>query len=68
VYQWAQVLDNDVYAAFQEAGDIFDADTAERCRKFIYSAGNTVAPQDLFKAFRGRDPDTKFFLANKGLA
>ncbi|KAL7492832.1 hypothetical protein ACHAWT_007934 [Skeletonema menzelii] len=68
VYQWAQVLDNDVFAAFQETGDVFDAATAERCRRFIYSAGNTVAPQDLFKAFRGRDPDTSFFLKNKGMA
>lgn len=68
VYQWAQVLDNDVFAAFQETGDVFDSETAERCRKFIYSAGNTVAPQDLFKAFRGRDPDPSFFLKNKGMA
>ena len=67
VYQWAQVLDNDVFAAFKETGDVFDSDTAERCRKFIYSAGNTVAPQDLFKAFRGREPDTKYFLENKGM-
>mmetsp|Transcript_7875 Transcript_7875/g.16105 ORF Transcript_7875/g.16105 Transcript_7875/m.16105 type:complete len:705 (+) Transcript_7875:141-2255(+) len=68
VYQWAQVLDNDVFAAFQETGDVFDAETAERCRRCIYSAGNTVAPQDLFKAFRGREPDTSFFLKNKGMA
>lgn len=66
VYLWAQVLDNDVFAAFQETGDIFDADTAERCRKCIYSAGNTVAPQDLFKAFRGREPDASFFLKYYG--
>jgi peptidyl-dipeptidase Dcp len=68
VYQWAQVLDNDVFEAFKETGDVFDSETAERCRKFIYSAGNTVAPQDLFKAFRGREPDTSFFLKNKGMA
>ena len=68
VYQWAQVLDNDVFEAFKETGDVFDKETAERCRKFIYSAGNTVAPQDLFKAFRGREPDTSFFLKNKGMA
>jgi len=42
VYQWAQVLDNDVFAAFEETGDVFDAETADRCRKLIYSAGNTV--------------------------
>lgn len=62
-----QVLDNDVFAAFEETGDVFDAETAERCRKLIYSAGNTVAPQDLFRTFRGRDPDISYLLKNRGL-
>ena len=68
VYMWAQVLDNDVFAAFKETGNVFDTETAERCRKFIYSAGNTIPPQDLFRMFRGRDPDVKFMLENRGLA
>ena len=68
VYQWAQVLDNDVYGAFQETGNVFDAETAEKCRQYIYASGNTVAPQELFKSFRGREPDISFFLKNKGLA
>jgi peptidyl-dipeptidase Dcp len=67
VYQWAQVLDNDVFAAFEESGSVFDTETAERCRKFIYSTGNTVAPQELFRSFRGRDPDISHFLKNRGL-
>ena len=67
VYMWAQVLDNDVFAAFKETGDVFDKDTAERCRKLIYSAGNTQPPQDLFRQFRGRDPEVKFMLENRGL-
>lgn len=67
VYQWAQVLDNDVFAAFEETGDVFDPETAEKCRKYIYSSGNTVAPQELFKSFRGREPDISFFLKHKGL-
>lgn len=67
VYQWAQVLDNDVFAAFEESGNVFDTETAERCRKFIYSTGNTVAPQELFRSFRGRDPDISHFLKNRGL-
>jgi len=67
VYQWAQVLDNDVYAAFEETGNVFDPETAERCRKYIYSSGNTVAPQELFKTFRGREPEISFFLKNRGL-
>jgi len=68
VYMWAQVLDNDIFAAFKETGNVFDTETAERCRKFIYSAGNTIPPQDLFRMFRGRDPEVKFMLENRGLA
>ena len=68
VYQWAQVLDNDVYAAFEETGDVFDEETAEKCRKLIYSAGNTEAPEELFRRFRGRDPDISYFLKNRGLS
>jgi peptidyl-dipeptidase Dcp len=64
---WAQVLDNDVYAAFEETGDVFDRATADRCRELIYSTGNTVAPQELFRKFRGRDPDATFMLKNRGL-
>ncbi|KAL7543784.1 hypothetical protein ACHAXR_013091 [Thalassiosira sp. AJA248-18] len=67
VYQWAQVLDNDVYAAFEETGDVFDPETAERCRRLIYASGNTAPPQELFKSFRGRDPDISFLLKNRGL-
>jgi len=67
VYMWAQVLDNDVFAAFEETGDVFDRATADRCRECIYSTGNTVAPQELFRSFRGRDPDATFLMKNRGL-
>merc|ERR1711966_501856 len=49
VYLWAEVLDADVFAAFKETGDIFDRETAKRCQKYIYSSGNTVAPDELFR-------------------
>lgn len=67
VYLWAEVLDADAFAAFKEAGDVFDKETAEKARKFIYSSGNTVAPDELFRKFRGRDPDIQFMLEKKGL-
>eukprot|EP00548_Thalassiothrix_antarctica_P003456 CAMPEP_0194139644 /NCGR_PEP_ID=MMETSP0152-20130528/9261_1 /TAXON_ID=1049557 /ORGANISM="Thalassiothrix antarctica, Strain L6-D1" /LENGTH=677 /DNA_ID=CAMNT_0038837567 /DNA_START=383 /DNA_END=2416 /DNA_ORIENTATION=- len=67
VYQWAEVLDADAFAAFKETGDIFDPDTALRARKYIYSAGNTIPPDELFRKFRGRDPDINFMLRKKGL-
>lgn len=67
VYLWAEVLDADAFAAFEESGDIFDPETAKKARKYIYSSGNTVAPDELFRLFRGRDPDISFMLKKKGL-
>jgi peptidyl-dipeptidase Dcp len=67
VYLWAEVLDADAFAAFEEAGDIFDADVAKRAREYIYGAGNTMAPDELFRRFRGREPDITFMLRKKGL-
>lgn len=67
VYLWAEVLDADAFAAFEESGDIFDPETAKKARMYIYSSGNTVAPDELFRLFRGRDPDIDFMLKKKGL-
>ena len=64
---FAEVLDADAFAAFKEAGDIFDPDTAKKSLQYIYSAGNTVAPDELFRLYRGRDPEISFMLKKKGL-
>jgi peptidyl-dipeptidase Dcp len=67
VYLWAEVLDADGYEAFVEAGNPFDATTAQRLRKFIYSSGNTLEPTEAYRAFRGRAPTVTPMLKKKGL-
>jgi peptidyl-dipeptidase Dcp len=67
VYLWAEVLDADAFGAFEEAGDIFDKTTAEKARRYIYGAGNTEAPDSLFRHFRGREPQIEFMLRKRGL-
>ena len=67
VYLWAEVLDADGYEAFVEAGNPFDALTAQRLRKFIYSSGNTMEPAEAYRAFRGRAPTETPMLKKKGL-
>jgi peptidyl-dipeptidase Dcp len=67
VYLWAEVLDADAFGAFEEAGDIFDKTTAEKARRYIYGAGNTEAPDELFRRFRGREPQIDFMLRKRGL-
>jgi len=68
VYMWAEVLDADGFDAFREAGNPFDPAVAERLRRYVYAAGNTLEPGAAFRAFRGRDPKVEAMLAQRGLA
>lgn len=54
-YKWAEVLDADAFSLFKEKG-IFDKDTAESFRKNILERGGSREPEELFEAFRGREP------------
>ncbi len=65
-YLWAEVLEADGFAAFTEAGDIFDPALAARL-KDIYSAGDTSDPMELYRAFRGREPTIAALLEQRGL-
>src|SRR5215469_2504052 len=65
-YMWAEVLDADGYAAFEEKGDVFDAVLAAKL-KVIYSTGDTRDPMTLYREFRGREPKIDALLAQRGL-
>ena len=67
VYLWAEVLDADAFDAFVEAGDPFDVATAERLKRHIYAAGDSVEPGATFAAFRGRAPQLEPMLRKRGL-
>jgi peptidyl-dipeptidase Dcp len=65
-YLWAEVLEADGFAAFTEAGNVFDPELAARL-KSIYSAGDTRDPMELYCAFRGRPPKIAALLEQRGL-
>lgn len=65
-YIWAEVLDADGYEAFKEKG-IFDAETALSFRKNILENGGTADPMELYKRFRGREPEVAPLLEARGL-
>lgn len=67
-YMWSEVLDADAFRAFEEKGDPFDPETAEKLRRHIYSAGGSADPEELYKAFRGRMPTPEAMMEKKGLA
>ena len=66
-YMWSEVLDADAFAAFEEAGDIFDSATARKLRDNIYAAGGSREPEAAYIAFRGRLPTPDALLARRGL-
>ena len=65
-YLWSEVLDADAFHAFEENG-IFDQETAGLFREHVLSKGNTADPMELYKKFRGAEPDPVYLLANRGL-
>jgi peptidyl-dipeptidase Dcp len=67
-YMWSEVLDADAFDAFSETGDVFHPATAERLKRFIYSAGGSRDPAELYTAFRGRMPTPEAMLKKRGLA
>ena len=66
VYIWAEVLDADGFEAFREKG-IFDQETARSFRSNILEKGASVPPMELYRKFRGREPDVAPLLKNRGL-
>ena len=66
-YMWSEVMDADAFAAFEEAGDPFDADTAKRLEETVLSSGGSVDAADLYTTFRGRLPGVEALLKGRGL-
>ncbi|NOQ26069.1 MAG: peptidase M3 [Bacteroidales bacterium] len=65
-YQWAQVLDADAFSVFKEKG-LFDQETAASFRDNVLSRGNTEPAMDLYKKYRGIEPQLDAFLERNGL-
>jgi len=65
-YIWAEVLDADAFAAFEEKG-IFDKETATAFRKNILAAGGSEAAMELYKRFRGAEPKIEPLIERRGL-
>ncbi|MCB0411320.1 MAG: M3 family peptidase, partial [Bdellovibrionales bacterium] len=65
-YKWAEVLDADAFEFFKEKG-IFNTEVARRFKEHILSRGGTEHPMELYKKFRGQEPDPKALLRRDGL-
>ena len=65
-YIWAEVLDKDAFQAFVESGDLFNQEIAERFRREVLSRGGSRDGMDMYRAFRGADPDKTAMLVARG--
>ena len=65
-YLWAEVLDKDAFELFMEKG-IFDKETAMSFRTNILEKGGSEEPMELYRRFRGADPDPKALTRARGL-
>ena len=65
-YKWAEVLDADAFEAFKENG-IFDKETATKFKENILHKGGTQKPMELYKQFRGKEPNVDALLKRAGL-
>jgi peptidyl-dipeptidase Dcp len=67
-YMWSEVLDADAFQAFEETGDPFNPQMAEKLRLNIYAAGGSKDPEELYLSFRGKMPTADAMMAKRGLA
>lgn len=65
-YKWAEVLDADAFEFFQTSG-IFNREVAKKFREHILERGGTEHPMELYKKFRGQEPDVGALLRRAGL-
>jgi Zn-dependent oligopeptidase len=64
-YKWAEVLDADAFERFEEEG-LFNPQVAADFAMVLQSGG-TVAPDELYRNFRGRDPKVDALLKRAGI-
>ena len=65
-YIWAAVLDQDAFAYISER-DLFDKERADSFLHNLLSRGGTDNAMEMYRRFRGQDPDIRPLLINRGL-
>jgi peptidyl-dipeptidase Dcp len=67
-YLWSDAITSDAFEAFTEGKGAYDPKVAKSLRQLVREVGDTVDPADGYRAFRGRDVDTKALMRKRGFA
>ena len=65
-YLWTEVLEADAFEPSKQKG-IFDKETANKLKKYVYSAGNTDDLMTQYIRYRGSEPKIEPLLKKRGL-
>lgn len=65
-YKWAEVLDADAFSQFKQGG-VFSREVGQRFRELVLARGDSRDPAELYREFRGQDPDLDALLQRSGL-
>ena len=66
-YLWSEILDADGFEAFKETGNIYDPELAAKLKKWVYESGGLRDADELYRNFRGQDPEIGPLLKKRGL-
>ena len=65
-YKWAEVLEADAFSRFEQEG-IFNTEVSGSFRENILSKGSSEEEAELYRRFRGHDPEPKALLVKLGI-
>lgn len=66
-YLWSDVMATDTWAAFERSRDPWNPKLAKKFEELILANGDAIDRADAYRQFRGRDPDVRALLRNRGL-
>jgi peptidyl-dipeptidase Dcp len=66
-YIWSAILDADAFQYFQDSGDLFNKEIAAKFRKYALGLSGTEDAAEIYRKFRGKDPEIEPLLIRKGL-
>ncbi|MEX0721988.1 MAG: M3 family metallopeptidase [Balneolaceae bacterium] len=66
-YMWSEILAADAFAYMKEEGGL-SRENGDRFRQYLLSRGGSGNAMDLYKNYRGTDPDVRHLLIRRGIS